>query len=159
MTIREEDDLLRSPALEVLQDMQISAFALDTIFVNLRKSMHPAKYAERETVCQWVYDNLDSLLTHIPHGHPRVIERRIPQGTRIAAIVVSLSALTCVFINAVLIIKWRASRILKLAKIDTLIWVISGGTLVVIGALSTAIKVSDATCMISRWTAVLWLCN
>ena len=150
------ENLLRSPALDFLQDVEIPAFAMDAILADFSPNGYPEHFP-RDIVCNWVYDNLDYLQTHIPFGFPRTFDQSHLRGgnIQIAAIVISSFALCWVFTIAVLVIRWRATMLVKLAKIDILIWVLIGATIVVIGSLATAIGITDASCMVSKWTALL----
>ncbi len=146
------DNLLRSPALEFLQDVQLPAFSMDTILAEMNGSLPP-----RDVVCNWVYDNLDYMKSHVPFGFPRKFDSTHSRGGSVqnVARVFSSVALVWVLTTAVLVIKWRATIRVKLAKLDVLIWVLIGATLVVIGALAASLDTTNATCMISKWTTLL----
>ena len=155
MVESEEDELLRSPSFQLLKAIQIPTSTMNALFADW-KEIDDGEYGPREAVCRLVYDNLDSLERHIPYGFPRtVIETENFGVTRTVALITCSIALVCVMTTAVLTMKWRTSMILKLAHVDILLWVISGATLVVIGAFATAIKISNATCILSKWFTVL----
>lgn len=116
-------DALRSPVFDFLKHMQLPFFPMADIllrWVQLRSTKN-VKHLEREGVCQWVYENIDHLVEHVPKGYPR--ERKILQHKDLTIADIFMTLLTMIVVVAfgLLVFMWRDKHDIKYAQVYALL--------------------------------------
>lgn len=127
----------RSPAYTFLNAFEIPTYAMEEMFeelVILNKDQDENKslnrnfdgYESRETVCKWVYDNIELLELYIPLSYPKELTEKRNQGLAIAAYITAAIALALLLIVAIVTYKLREKRAFKYAQVGFLFWMVSG---------------------------------
>ena len=105
-----------------LHDIILPMNTVDNIFFHwevLRKK--GMNNFERESVCNWVYQNLDCLIRYVPRGFPRT--RKVVEFNTFTVLGSIFGGITLlvVIISFCLIIKWKSRRFIRFAQIDALL--------------------------------------
>jgi hypothetical protein len=116
-------EITQSPAFETMKNIALPSFSVSTMlktWYNL-KNTQSVSDPERESVCQWVYDNIDYLLDYVPKGYyPRTQNVVNYKALSIAGYISGFITLIAVTASFVLIYKWRNKREIKIAQVDAL---------------------------------------
>lgn len=150
---------LESPAYTFLKQIYLTEYSLSHIFRKITKfdggdlHHHRTDLAFRESLCEWVYENIDELTSYAPKGFPR--EKKFMSyapieytGYTLGTIALFLSVITamCTFI-------WRDNPALKSAQLNVLSSMVVGYVIASISSLLHALVfTSDALCTLQEWT-------
>lgn len=146
---------LESPAYTFLKQIYLTEYSLSHIFRKITKfdGGDRTDLAFRESLCEWVYENVDELTSYAPKGFPR--EKKFMSyapieytGYTLGTIALFLSVITamCTFI-------WRDNPALKSAQLNVLSSMVVGYVIASISSLLHAlVSTSDALCILQEWT-------
>ncbi len=123
----------RSPALDYMKGFEVPQYTMPEIFRKWEDGRVNDNHGkvivdmEREVICQWVYDNLDSiLLKNMPKGYRRKFE--YAEYDTLTQIGFTLGSITLVVaaMTAALTYTFRKHREIRFAKIEVLYFVTLG---------------------------------
>lgn len=140
-----------SPAYDAIKLFQISGTQLGEL---LTSALSDEDY--RAGVCQWVVDNMDYARQSIPRTYPRTLQsEEQAKGLGIAAYVVSvLAALSCLATLGT-VFHQRGRRVMVFAQVEFLYLILCGLLLVSLGAVISAIPLSDGSCVSIIWLIIM----
>ncbi len=110
----------RSPAFEFLKQIYMPQYSL----TNILRHFEPNQ--PREAVCEWVYDNLETLLRYAPTGYPKDVSIHEYHALTYSAYVFAGIALFCTIMTAAFTYRWREHHILKITQLDVLACILFG---------------------------------
>ncbi len=110
----------RSPAFDFLKQIYMPQYSL----TNILRHFDPNQ--PREAVCEWVYDNLETLLRYAPTGYPKDVLIFEHHALTYSAYVFAGIALVCTITTSAFTYKWRENRILKVTQLDVLACILCG---------------------------------
>ena len=120
-------DAKRSPALDFMNTFKVEIHVMQEILNEMyRIQKVDFMNAEREAVCKWVYDHLESIELSVPKGYPREIIRQFNNQLVIAAIIITGFTMFFICIVIVLIYKYRNKRPIRYAQVPFLAWIMIG---------------------------------
>ena len=124
----------KSPALEFLSSFTVEMNTMQDLYDDIIefyvKGVVGNGYAEREAVCQWVYENLDHIIGQsIPHGYPRDIVNVGDNSLHKVARILSFVSICLTIIAAIMIYLFRKKRAIHYAQPIFMAWVIVGKNL------------------------------
>ncbi len=123
--------VMRSPALDYLKAFQLSSLGISHIMTSIMDAKRPGveEYAEREGLCEWLYDNIEPFLDQIDlKATPRFYVRADYDHAVLRKVALSLGILSLIWvaITAMMTMKWRMKQSIRLARVDCLVWILLG---------------------------------
>lgn len=143
---------LRSPAMKYLQRVIMPQYgSIELLQQWATLSEQGAHFAEREGVCQFVYDNLDVLDFGAPEGYPLNRRTLAPKALGVVGIVLGTIAVIGAVTTFYLVQRWRKERVMLYAQPNVLLLVVVGYFFIGIAAISGASEPSHFTCVFTQW--------
>jgi len=140
-------DAIRSPAYEFLNVFSISEFRMDQIFHLWLNTSDP-----RRAICEWISDNMDYAQSFVPRSYPRTLqEENANDAVLYHSLIVGSIAATLVLGTAWLVHLRRGRQAIKFAQIDFLFLLLTGCTIVSVGAIVIGIPATDESCIAEVW--------
>jgi hypothetical protein len=149
------EDALQSPAYIFLQQIYMPEYSLTNILRQWTrlKTEDSNVDASRESVCEWVHDNLDELLRYSPRGFPRERKSLSYSALSYTGYVLSSIAIMLAIITAILTYIWRDNQVLKAAQLNVLSCMVVGYLFTGVSAmLHAVVETSDCICSLQQWT-------
>ena len=121
----------KPPALEFVEAFTLKARSMQDMYDHNLELMYLTNgeiegYSTRETVCRWVYDNLESIETAVPNGYPRIFVKVSSQALFITSITFALAALVMTVSAMILAVLYRKHIVIRQAQITFLAWFLAG---------------------------------
>jgi len=141
---------LRSPAYEALTTFTLSDLQIEEMFEAWIEKGRDINFASRETVCDWVIENLDFVKSFIPEGYPR---EPVPSTTTLrdpifaTALALGLVSVIAVIAATATTYVQRKKSVIEKAQHHFLASLLVGLLLLSIGAVLGAIPPNDAVCI------------
>ena len=128
LSATESDSIsLRSPAMKYLQRVIMPQYgSLELLQQWAALADKGAHFAEREGVCQFIYDNLDVLDFGPPEGYPLSRRTLSPTGLGSVGVVLGSIAVTGAVTTFYLVQRWRKERVMLYAQPNVLLLVVVG---------------------------------
>jgi 7 transmembrane sweet-taste receptor of 3 GCPR len=140
-------EAMRSPAYDLAQLFTLDTLQLGEIFEYRKQYSDP-----RHAICKWAVDNKEWIEGLLPPGYPREIEKDTSSTSLyIAALVMAALASLVVICTAGSVYRHRRNPAIKASQIEFLALLLLGLFLIAIGAMMTAIPVSEGTCIAGAW--------
>jgi 7 transmembrane sweet-taste receptor of 3 GCPR len=148
----------KSPTVTAIQQFTLTSDIYGSFFDLLieRDALQESRTTMmRDATCQWVVDNFDLVKAWIPFSYPRVVQ----VGNTNEPLLISSSALAsvtilCVLAATAVVQATQHRRVMRLAQIDFLRFLLAGLLLISIGALVATTPPTNGSCI-----AVIWLVN
>lgn len=151
------DEVSRSPAYDTIKSLQISDFAINSMFEKwYKRNIDMWNYDPRDSVCSWAAENLSTLQRYIPDSYPRSLEvQKFDQTSSYAAMYIAAIGMTSV--GTVLVFTWnyRTKEVFIHAQPIFLFMLLFGHALVCAGAILFSIEPTVPNCMARPWIVVL----
>ena len=125
-------EAMKSPALEFLTSFMIEASTMQNVLdqialLNYEIYFPTVGYNEREAICKWVYDNLESITASIPNGFPREIQKKGFNETLFrVAMVFSILSLCFVILMIIILCRHQKRRVIRFVQTSFLVWIVGG---------------------------------
>jgi 7 transmembrane sweet-taste receptor of 3 GCPR len=150
------DVAARSPALDAIQLFTVTSPIYGSWFDTIREmdAMSSKKRTlMRDAVCHWAVKNYEKTLQRfVPHSYPRVIQDGEENSVlEIAAIVLSVLSIIAVLVADLIVEKFRHRRVIRLAQIEFLRFLLTGLFLMSMGALMSALPPTNGICSATIW--------
>ena len=150
------NEVERSPALEVLKNVELPELALDEIFQKwFALGIDRMGYDGREAVCDWVFEHAEYFNRFIPHSYPREVSDRKFTVLFRFAIAFGVIAFVVLLATAGLTWYWRKEQVMRYAQVDVLCWYVLGRTVVNIAAISNVAGKNEISCVLQDWGVML----
>jgi 7 transmembrane sweet-taste receptor of 3 GCPR len=108
--------------------------------------------AMRDATCQWVVDNFDTFQSFVPYSYPRVIvDRQENSALTMSALVLGALAIALVLAAFAVVYQFRNRRVMVVAQVDFLWFLLTGMLIMSTGALVAAIPPTDGSCVATVW--------
>ncbi len=117
-----DEKAVLSPAMDFLNNVVLPKTAVDDILRSWESLQTTGNVDDpvRESLCQWVYENIESFETFIPRGHPRQKEVINLTGFSISGGIFGGVTLIVVIISFILINRWKTKRQMRFAQVNAL---------------------------------------
>jgi hypothetical protein len=159
------NEALGSPAYDYLDKFTFPPYSLPSIFDGWTSLMvengmvYDNGYAARESVCEFVYDNYDTLMRRNPKGFPRQKQNENYSDLSYTGYVLGSIAVVLAFAAAICLYIWRDHQVIKVSQLNVLTAMIAGYILAGISAiLHAVVETTDAVCILQQWTLQLSYC-
>ncbi|GFH47769.1 hypothetical protein CTEN210_04244 [Chaetoceros tenuissimus] len=150
------NEVERSPALEVLKNVELPELALDEIFQKwFALGIDRMGYDGREAVCDWVYEHAEYFNRFIPHSYPREVSDREFTVLFRFALAFGVIAFVVLLATAGLTWYWRKEQVMRYAQVDVLCWYVLGRTVVNVAAISNVVEKNEVSCVLQDWGVML----
>ena len=124
----------QNPAMDFMNAFRIEDYTMQDIYDYIAAVAFSDEiweigygYSDREAVCKWVYDHLETIEVYIPKGYPRDF-KPVKPSTAVAFVATIVPSLTvCVITTAsILIYIYREKRVIRYAQLGYLGWFMGG---------------------------------
>ena len=142
------EEAVRNPGYDVIQRFQMTPYEQSVMIDYMNELNNP-----REAVCKWVSENIERIESEfIPPTYPREVKSRPTRGP-LFFVSMTFACIAMVFVAAVIVGVFvnRKKRVIICAKIQFLFLLLSGSSLVSLGALVTSLPPTKASCIASIW--------
>jgi len=149
------EDALQSPAYTFLKQIYMPEYSLTNILRQWTRLKIEDSNADaaRDSVCEWIHDNLDELVRYSPRGFPRERESKSYSALSYAGYALGSIAIILAVMTAMLTYIWRGNQVLKAAQLNVLSSMIVGYLFTGVSAILFAVvETSDFICSLQQWT-------
>ena len=153
-------EAFKSPAYDALRAFQLSNLQLGQIFDlyvtgNWSSPFAKRGFGMRDSVCEWVVENIEDLVQFVPTTYPRQVKtfkRDVAsEPFKLAAIICALVSIVMTVLVFTAVVIYRRKAAIKRALLEFLFLLLAGIMFVSLGSLSSALPVTEARCIVSVW--------